>query len=109
MILLNDATYVEAARALAVLVLTADSEVPTRVQQMFRRVLSRHPDDAEIRLLSDFLQRQRDRFGDHPEEATLLLAVGESEVDETLDVGELAAWTVLAHTLLNLDEAVTRR
>ena len=109
LILLNDPTYVEAARALAELVLTADSEDRTRVRQMFRRVLSRHPEDDEARLLSDLLHRQRSRFAETPEAAKSLLAVGESAVNRRNDPGELAAWTVVAHTLLNLDEAVTRR
>ena len=62
LILLNDPTYVEAARVLATRVLQTNSDDGTRLRQLVRRVLSRLPDDHELSLLRDLLQRQRDRF-----------------------------------------------
>ena len=54
-------------------------------------------------------QRQRERFAKNPEAANQLLAVGMARLDEKLDARELAAWTVVAQTVLNLDEAITKR
>ncbi len=109
LILLNDPTFVEAARVLASELLQTESDEPQRRITMFRRILSRSPDDPELRLLTDLLQRQRQRFRESPEDAELLVTTGASARDHQTDAGELAAWTVLAHTLFNLDEAITRR
>ena len=109
LILLNDPTYVEAARVLATRVLQTDSDDGTRLRQLVRRVLSRLPDNLELSLLRDLLQRQRDRFRMAPANAQTLVSVGEWKLDESIDLIDLAAFTVVTHTLLNLDEAMTRR
>ena len=109
LILLNDPTWVEAARVLATRVLQSNSDDGTRLRQLVRRVLSRNPQDDELSLLRDLLQRQRQRFLIAPANAKKLVSVGEWKLDESIDVIELAAMTVVAHTLLNLDEAMTRR
>jgi hypothetical protein len=51
---------------------------------------------------------QREEFQAHPEEARELLAVGEHPPDEKLNPIELAAWTTVASTILNLDETITK-
>ena len=109
LILLNDPTWVEAARVLATRVLQSNSDDGTRLRQLVRRVLSRSPQNDELSLLRDLLQRQRQRFLLAPANAKMLVSVGEWKLDESIDVIELAAMTVVAHTLLNLDEAMTRR
>ncbi len=109
LILLNDPTYVEAARVLATRILQTNSDDSTRLTLLVRRVLSRLPDDHELSLLRDLLQRQREHFLKVPADARTLVSVGEWELNESLDPIELAAMTVVAHTLLNLDEAMTRR
>ncbi len=109
LILLNDPTYVEAARVLASRVLATNADDGTRLTQLVRRVISRSPDDDELSLLHDLLQRQREHFLKIPADAKTLVSVGEWKHDESIDPIELAAMTVVAHTLLNLDEAMTRR
>jgi len=109
LILLNDPTYVEAARVLATRVLQTNSDDGTRLRQLVRRVLSRRSDDHELTVLRDLLQRQRERFRMTPANAMTLISVGEWKLDESINAIELAAMTVVAHTLLNLDEAMTRR
>jgi hypothetical protein len=94
---------------LATRVLQTDSDDGTRLRQLVRRVLSRFPDNLELSLLRDLLQRQRDRFRMAPANAQTLVSVGEWKLDESLDPIDLAAFTVVTHTLLNLDEAMTRR
>lgn len=109
LILLNDPTWIEAARILATSVIQTNADDGTRLTQLFRRVLSRLPDDHELSLLRDLLQRQRERFLSAPADAKMLVSVGEWKLDESIDPIELAAMTVVAHTLLNLDEAMTLR
>jgi hypothetical protein len=109
LILLNDPTYLEAARMLANSVLLTKTSDEERLVEIFRRILSRNPEPRESTLLLDLLKRQRDRFQTDPAAADKLLQVGASRHDDSLAPTELAAWTMTAHTILNLDEAITRR
>jgi len=109
LVMLNDTTYVEAARALATLVRVAPGDDEARLRAMFRRVVSREPEPTELQVLGDLLQRQRGTFCVDVEAARQLLAVGASPLDRSIEASELAAWTLVAQTILNLDEVITRR
>lgn len=109
LILLNDPTYLEAARMLANSILLTKASDQERMTEIFRRILSRNPEPPESALLLDLLQRQRDHFQKDSGAADKLLHVGVSRHDASLAQTELAAWTMAAHTILNLDEAITRR
>jgi hypothetical protein len=104
---LNDPTYVEAARVLAERALKCPTDAE-RLASACRRVLAREPSVAERDVLLAGLARRRAEFAARPEDAKLLLKVGESKRDESLDPVDHAAWTAVALTILNLDEAVTR-
>lgn len=107
--LLNDPTFVEASKSLAGTVLDehADADDRQLVDAMIRRVLSRPADDFEAEVLLKALNKERKRYRDEPEAARQVASVGLAKV-EASDVQELAAWTSIARTLLNLDEAMTR-
>ena len=106
---LNDVTYVESARVLAERVLQSpESGTPGRLEIAFRRVLGRAPSVEETRVFSAAHDRHRRVFLDDPEPAAQLIATGESARDPELDPVELATWTVLCGTVLNLDEALTK-
>jgi hypothetical protein len=109
LLLLNDPTFVEAARLLAARTLGTPGDEATKLRSLWRRVLCREASDDEVALLKGFLERQRERFSKAPAAARELLAVGNARHDARLDPCELAAWTVVAQTVLNLDEAVTKR
>lgn len=109
LLLLNDETYVEAARHLAMACCDDSTSDADRLTRLFRRVLSRSPRFDEASLFVEMLNRQRARFAADPQAASRLLAVGTPDGQDGRPPAEIAAWTVLAHTLLNLDEAVTRR
>jgi hypothetical protein len=106
--LLNDVTYVEAARALAQRVMRESPTTDERITRMFRHVLAREPRDDELALLRKSFDRHITRFRNDPAAARKLLAYGESPRDESLDVVEHAALAAVASTVLNLDETVTR-
>lgn len=108
LILMNDPTYVEAARKLAERVLGQASGVDERLAQMFRLVLARMPKSREAAVLRRILDEQIAKFRDDTEAALKLLSVGESSRDERIEPAELAAWAAVASVVLNLDEAVTR-
>ena len=111
--LLNDPIYAEAARSLAILTLDQNGSDEVRMGSLFQRVLTRPPEVFEIRQLADLLHRQRTRFALEPAASEALLSVGASRIPEVKlnrdGAAEIAAWTVVAQTLLNLDEAITRR
>ena len=109
LVLLNDPTFVEAARKLAELAIasggTGDDE---RIAFLWKRTLSRSPDARELAVVKDLLARRRDEFKASPQAAGELLAVGIAPRDKTLDEPELAAWTAAARAVLNLHEAIAR-
>ena len=105
---LNDTGYVEAARVMAQQALASESDDSERLAVLCRRVLGRRPGDAERRILLDGLQRHRATYARQPEMAARWIRNGESPVPAGLDPVEVAAWTLTASTVLNLDEALTK-
>jgi len=107
---LNDLVFVEAARALALRTLQEGGETPEqRLEYAFRRCLARRPDRHEARTLLEFWQQQRQTFAADAKRAALV-ALGDSKSTPAKGVttSELAAWTVVARVLLNLDETITK-
>ena len=110
LLLLNDETFVEAARALAASVLERPgARDDVRAEEIFRRATARRPDAKERGALTGLFTRQRARFAADPVSAKKLIAVGASPRGRERDAVELAAWTVVAQAVLNLDEVLTRR
>jgi hypothetical protein len=109
LVLMNDPTYVEAARKFAERILREGGRSDDqRLAFAFRSVTSRLPSETERAVLARMLARQRGVFRTDSEAAKKLLAIGESPADAQLDPPELAAWTMVASAILNTDEAVTK-
>ncbi|HEX3725692.1 MAG TPA: DUF1553 domain-containing protein, partial [Pirellulales bacterium] len=106
--LLNEVTYVEAARALAQRVMREASAPSERISLAFRRAASRAPAATELAILTRDFERQLARFRERPADAERLLALGEAQWDSQLDPVEVAAYTAVANLILNLDEVVTK-
>jgi len=106
--LMNNVAFVEAARHLASQVLAVEGvAADERVRQIFARVISRDPQSNELERLLDDLRSYHDDFRKHPKSADRLLAIGQSANDPRFKAVELAAYTLVANTVLNLDEAIT--
>lgn len=105
---LNDPQFVEASRRLAENALTEQVATDQRLDYITSRLLSRTLSDAERPVVLATLATALTIYEKQPEEAKALLSVGESPADEQLPVPELAAWTVLASQILNLDETLTK-
>jgi hypothetical protein len=109
LVLLNDVTYVEAARGLAMqLMRQRRSEPAALIRDGFQRVTGRRPRDDEVAALERLYHRQLAAYRERPESARALLRMGEFPIDPALDPCELAAWSMTASLLLNLDETITR-
>ena len=107
--MMNNKTFVEAARFLAERMMQAKGQRPRqRVAEAFRRVTSRAPRKAELDLLmKDFSFYLKD-FRKKPNAAKRLISVGEKLWNPRLPAAQLAAYALVANTILNLDEAITQ-
>ncbi len=109
LVLMNDPTYVEAARALAQrMVKEGGKDQAARVRYGFRLATARTPASEELDILLHIVQGQLADYRGDRKAAQALLAVGESGHDPRVDPTELAAWTTLASVILNLDETITK-
>jgi hypothetical protein len=107
--LMNDEQFVEAARHLATRMMTeAGPDASDRVVFAFRLATARAPHEEETRILLDLYRAHREEYRNDSKAALELVTVGASQYDETLDVAELAAWTMVANTILNLNESITK-
>jgi hypothetical protein len=108
--LMNDVTYVEAARMLAErMLLISEAGPQQRLAWAFRAVTSRPPDEMEQQTLLENLNAQLAYFRGHPREAEKLLMIGEKRNSPKLNPAELAAYATTASLILNLDEAITKQ
>ena len=108
--LMNDPTYVEAARALAQRALLEGGKGDkNRIIHAFRLATARTPTGKEVGILRDLLEGRRRAFAADRRSAVRLIDVGESGRDSRLDAAELAAWTMVASAILNLDETITKQ
>ena len=106
--LMNDVTYLEAARLLAERMLDHDQRPRQRLAYGFRTVTSRHAQPAELNLLQESLKDRLRHFKDDPPGAQKLLQLGARRSRPEMAPTELAAYTVIASLILNLDESITR-
>jgi hypothetical protein len=106
---LNDVTYVEAARTFAERIMKEAGTTPdTRLSAAFRAVTGRRPRPEERAILLDDFADHLARFRLDPRAASTLIQAGESRPGHRLDPCELAAYTATAQLILNLDETITR-
>ena len=109
LVLLNDPTYVEAARRLAGEALrTPLNSDQDRLQWLCHQILQRSAKPQETAWLLPFLADARKSFEQEESRAEALLKVGDSGNSAAVPASELASWTTLASLLMNLDEFVTR-
>jgi hypothetical protein len=109
LVTLNDPQFFEAARRLAELVLKeGGAEDQGRLDLLARRVLLRPFRAEEALEARESLAALLSYYRDHPEDVKGVLAVGESRADPALDPALLAAWTLLANEILNLDEVLNK-
>jgi len=109
LVLLNDPSYVEAARVLAQRILAEGGPTTAeRIAFAFKLCTARAPKPEEASVLSQVFDAQLAAFKQNPAAATKLISVGESVRPAGIDPSELAAWTALGNVLLNLDETITK-
>ena len=109
LVLLNDPTFIEAARVLAQRTLADGGQTDAdRLTFAFREVLSRRPDDFEVKVLHRVLEQNRVIYQANAKEAEALVKTGIAPRPMDADVKDLAAWTAVCRAILNLSETMTR-
>jgi hypothetical protein len=109
LVLMNDETYVEAARGLAQrMIEKGGSSVKGRIDYAFRTVLARDPQPDELQILSREIARHEKHYQGDVKDAKKLISIGDLKADPKLPPAEVAAYTLVASTILNLDETLTK-
>lgn len=109
LVTMNDVQWVEAARGLAQRVIHEGGRLPEqRVNLMGQILLSRDPPPKMAAALESSLAQMEKHYAANPKAAHDLLQVGEKKSDTSIPASELAAWTIVASEMLNLDETVTK-
>jgi len=107
--LMNDVQHFEAARNLAERLLKETGKSPEeRITLGYRIVLARKPEAEELKIVLEELKAHQGRYAKDLEAAKKAISHGESKPDEKLPPAELAAYTLVANMLLNLDETLNR-
>ncbi|MGE3314042.1 MAG: PSD1 and planctomycete cytochrome C domain-containing protein [Planctomycetaceae bacterium] len=109
LVLMNDPEYVEAARAFAMRILEQGGGTASdRITWAFRRALARSPHVREVEILTRLVEKHLAQYRDDAKSADELLKIGVQPVPDGINRAELAAWTSVARTILNLHETVSR-
>ena len=109
LVTMNDAQWVEAARNLAQRVILTGGKTPEdRIDILSEVLLSREPSTQMTSVLKDSYEQMKKHYDADPKAAHALLAVGESKANSSIPASELAAWTMVASEMLNLDETITK-
>jgi hypothetical protein len=108
--LMNDVTYIEAARMLAQrMMIEGGKTLQERLAWGFRAATSRPPNEKELAVLLQNLHKQKEYFAGNKQEADRFLSVGEKRNSTKLEATELAAYAAAASLILNLDEVITKQ
>lgn len=106
--LMNDVTFVEAARVLAQRVMKAEKTPASRLALAWRLATSRAPSEIEAKIMRAALDSHLSHYRTNRVAATKLTSIGESPRDAFLDIAEHAAYTAVCNLVLNLDEVITK-
>lgn len=109
LVLLNDPTYVEAARVFAGhIIKEGGADTAGRIGWAWRKALQRAPREDEAATARELLEKHKAEYAQDAKGAEAYVKVGLSPAPADIDKAELAAWTDVARVILNLHETVTR-
>ena len=109
LVLLNDPTFLEAARVLAERMIQEGGDtIESQINFAFQRAVSRVADAEELSLLKNLLLQSKDLYRVDPSAAEALIQIGQQPAKENIEPAELAAWSIVARAILNMHETITR-
>ena len=107
--LMNDVTYIEAARMLGERSLKQSGKIEAQLKFAFLTITSREPNEEEVKVLVNSFNKQRQYFQYNAKEVSRFLAVGEKRNSSNLNQLELAAMAATVSLIFNLDEVITKQ
>ncbi|MCK0156430.1 PSD1 and planctomycete cytochrome C domain-containing protein [Cellulophaga sp. F20128] len=108
LVLLNDPQLVEASRVLASNAMISSGDVTNQIKSIFKSATSRLPDAEELEALNGYYSNMLSKIKNEEVNAADYLSIGATKLDKTMAVEDLAALALTAHTILNLDETITK-
>ncbi|PKB44989.1 cytochrome c [Cellulophaga sp. RHA19] len=108
LVLLNDPQLIEAARVLAANAIKKETSIEKQISYIFQSSTSRLPDETEVTELTNHYNDMLNRVKSNEINTDEYLAIGSYKVDASITVDNLAALSLTAHTILNLDETITK-
>jgi hypothetical protein len=108
LVTMNDVQFVEAARHFAERMMKYSADSEHRLEFGFRSATARFPSKNESRILKEALSKHLVKYQSDKDAAQKLIGVGEKAADKNVDASELAAYTMVASLLLNLDETLNK-
>ncbi|MCB0634503.1 MAG: DUF1553 domain-containing protein, partial [Lewinella sp.] len=109
LVLLNDPEFVEASRYVAQRVMSVEATVEARIEQAFRLLTGKRPDDHQLSVLLELYDTEKERFAADPASATRYIAIGQFPPDASLEPIELGTMTLVANTIMNFDDFYMKR
>ena len=108
LVLLNDPTFVEAARALGV-EMSKKETLQEAIIDTYIRLTAKEPSEKELKLLLELHQKEYEKFFNNQEKTKGWLELGEYRTETISDKNQLAANTVVASVIMNSDASITKR
>jgi hypothetical protein len=108
LVMLNDPQIVEASRVLAYQCIEKENDPGERIGMMFRLATSREINPDELNNLLTFFKEEKSKFEKTPKDAEALLQIGEYPQRDLLADPAMAAYTIIANVIFNLDETITK-
>ena len=108
LVLLNDPQIVEAARILAKNAMDLNKETSDQIKYIFKQATSRAPEEEEFSMLSNYYDGILQIVDEEGIGTQEYLSIGDFEMNKNYSTNQLAALALMAHTILNLDEIITR-
>ena len=107
-VIMNDPQFVEASRQLAQKAMQQGQTSEERINIMALALLARPMSNDELQITKLTLDRAKEKYTQNPEDAQKLITVGDSKPDTNLPAAELAALTIVANQILNMDETLNK-
>ncbi len=108
LVLLNDPQIIEASRLIAKNAIDRNTEIIDQIKYIFKLATSRSPDEDELSMLNNYYTSMLQKVDEEGIDPQDYLSIGDYEIDESYSKKQLAALALTAHTILNLDETITR-
>lgn len=108
LVLLNDPQIIEASRLIAKNAIDRNKEINDQIKYIFKLATSRSPDEEELSMLNNYYNSMLQKVDEEGIDPKDYLSIGDYEIDSSYSKNQLAALALTAHTILNLDETITR-